>query len=413
MVEAEALLAKYVPLANATAGKDITVERTAKLMEHLGNPHKHLKIVHVAGTSGKTSTVYFIANLLMHAGKKVGVTVSPHVDTVRERVQINLRPLFEAEFVAALNRFMKLVETSPVQPTYFELMVGFAYWFFAEEGVDYAVVETGMGGLHDGTNVADNPDKVCVITDIGLDHMHVLGKTPVEIARQKAGIIHPRNEVFMHEQPEEIMQVFDEQCDKMDAYLNIAMMNSEAEQSDMPDFQKRNWSLAYAVFEYLQERDILSRINPKETMQLTVPGRMDLANVGGKTVIMDGAHNEQKTKAFVDSFRLKYPNTKVPVLLSLKRGKELAAVLPLLKPITSKLIVTTFQMHQDLPISSIDAQELSVAATKLGFDNVTTEPSQSKAYQVLLKSPGKVAIITGSFYLIGQLRGAHPELKTK
>lgn len=409
--EAEQLLARFVPLSRNVTGRDITLNRMRPLMELLGNPEKRLKIVHVAGTSGKTSTSYFIANLLTLAGQKTGLTISPHIDSVTERVQINLQPIGEYEFTRALNEYMQILESSNLEPTYFELLISFAYWYFAKVGVDYAVIETGMGGLHDGTNVADNPDKVCVITDIGLDHMNILGSTVSEIAKQKAGIIHAGNKVFMFEQTDEISNVIQEQVEQVGADLSVIPDESDTEMpDDLPEFQARNWNLAFAVFDYIKNRDELTHTNIEQSLKTVVPARMDIVNAQGKTIVMDGAHNEQKMQAFVNSFQQLYPDIKVPVMLALKQGKELAAVLPLLKPLTSKLIVTEYKPGQDLPIGPIDAEELKAAASRFGFEDSEAVRGINEAYSKLLECEGDVAIVTGSFYLIGQLRAGHKEL---
>lgn len=414
MAEAEALLAEHVPLAREVTGRDITLNRMRPLMALLGNPEKRLKVIHLAGTSGKTSTSYYIAKLLGMSGKKVGLTVSPHIDSVRERVQINLQPLGEIEFLDGLNQYLKILDTSDLEPTYFELLISFAYWYFDKAGVDYAVVETGMGGLHDGTNVAENPDKLCVITDIGLDHMHILGDTIEQIAHQKAGIIQPRNAAIMHKQSDEVMRVVETHCRSRKGHVLIAPDFRDKALEVLPDYQRRNWTLAAYAYQWIRQRDGLPELTEAqwlESLQVQVPGRMDAAKVNGKVLIMDGAHNEQKMQAFVGSFRQKYPGVQVPVLMALKQGKELTAVLPLIKPLTSKLIITSYDAGQDLPIPSIDTGELATAAKKLGFTRVIAEPDQDRAYRLLLDEPGDVGIITGSFYLIGQLRQRHEELR--
>lgn len=413
--EIEVVLARYVPLAQATAGKDITLERMVPVMAALGNPQERLKIVHIAGTSGKTSTAYYLASLLTLAGQKTGLTVSPHVDSVLERLQINMQQLGPDEFAGALDECIGLIEAAGLQATYFELLVALAYWYFDKAGVDYAVVETGMGGLHDATNIAGNPDKVCVITDIGLDHMHVLGRTVPEIARQKAGIIHAGNMVLMHEQSAEIMQVIQERCQQQDADLQIARDSTYKDEAfkNLVGYQQRNWSLAYAAFGYLQERDKLPDTDMARSLTVQVPGRMDEVVMNGKHIIMDGAHNEQKTQALVSSFQEKYPRQQVPVLLALKQGKEFAAVLPLLRPLTSRLVITAFTTSQDLPVTAIDPHELAVAARRFGFKNITVIPDEKQAFESLLAEESSVILITGSFYLIGQLRqlftGLRPE----
>lgn len=412
IAEAEELLAEYVPLQRTITGKQVTLERMRPLMAALGNPQQRLKIIHVAGTSGKTSTCYYIASLLMSTGRRVGLTVSPHIDTVRERLQIDLEPLSETEFISSLNEFMLQIEKSSIQPTYFELLVAFAYWYFDKSRVDYAVIETGLGGSHDGTNVADNADKVCVITDIGLDHMHVLGRTAAEISRQKAGIVHASNEVFIHAQPDEIMDEIEGRVEQVSARLHVAadVFDQASTGNGLPDYQRRNWTLAKSVFDFIQQRDNLPAADTAKSMQTVIPARMDTVKAGNKLLIMDGAHNEQKTQALVGSFAHMYPGVKADVVVSLKQGKEFMAVLPLLRPITKRLIVTAFSRAQDLPAAPIDPGELAAAAKRFGFEDVVTEPDPAQAYSLALAGDNSTVLITGSFYLIGQLRAEMGEL---
>lgn len=412
--QANERLAAYVPQVKELLGKDVTLERMTPLMELLGNPQDELKIIHVAGTSGKTSTSYYIASLLHASGKKVGLTVSPHLDSVTERVQINLNPLSEIEFCKALSEFLELIKPANPIPTYFELLIAFVYWYFAKANVDYAVMETGLGGLHDATNVAGNADKVCVITDIGFDHMHVLGDKLHEIAAQKAGIIKPKNHVLMYKQDDEVNKVFEQVSTKNKAKLTV--IDELAERTNMmipedlnslPLYQQRNWLLSYKVWEFIEQRDGLSA--PRwdrilETLHQKVPGRMDTLIIGNKTVIMDGAHNEQKIHAFVDSFKKLYPHKKSAILLALKEGKEYESVLPLLLPICSSMIITSFDALQDLPISSIKPEELATAASKAGYKNVVTESDPIKAYEKLSEMPDEILLIIGSFYLLSCIR---------
>ena len=406
IAEAEQVLATYVPQVKELLGKDLTLVRMEPLLAALDNPQNKLRIIHVAGTSGKTSTTYYVAALLKEAGKKVGHTVSPHIDSVTERIQIDLQPLSEAEFCHSLDEFLDLIKDVDPKPTYFELLIAFVYWYFAKAGVDYAVIETGLGGSFDATNVTQGPDKVCVITDIGFDHMHVLGKTVVEIAAQKAGIIHTDNQVFMHKQSLEVMKVFEERCHSQQAMLNV-VSNTFENDGELPAYQQRNWHLAKAVYDYVAERDFLPVLSGEHlalTKQIQVPGRMDIRQVADKTLVMDGAHNEQKTEAFASSFQKLFPDKKAAFLLALKEGKEYEAVLPLLKPICSRLIVTTFDTAQDLPATSIDPKILAAEAVKHGFSTIQLETDPKKAYELLMTAEEKFVVITGSFYLLSCLR---------
>ena len=416
LLEIEAALAKYIPLASEIIGKDITLDRMNPMMTALGNPEKQLKVIHIAGTSGKTSTTYYIAALLTAAGKKVGMTVSPHVDSIAERLQVNMQPITVAVFGEALEEFLEIIRLSDIEPTYFELLIALAYWYFAKVGVDYAVIETGLGGLHDGTNIAKEYDKLCVITDIGYDHMHVLGNTISEIAAQKAGIIHGKNDVYMYEQSPEVMSAIKQRCDIQKAYLHTigqSYVNEPDMFKDLPSFQKRNWHLAHAVFDAVKIRDGIVGLSDKKLAQAIstqIPARMDQKKIKGKLVIMDGAHNGQKMQAFVGSFMTRWPGKRAAVLLSLKTSKDYTEVLPLLRSIASTLIITTFSGTQDRFVESIPPQQLAESAEHYGFSRVVAMPDQDDAYELLMNQPDDVVIITGSFYLIGQLRHKHKEL---
>ena len=404
--EAEAALRPFVPLVKQLTGKDTTLARIRPLMKLLGNPQDQLKIIHIAGTSGKTSTAYYMAALLQAAGQQVGLTVSPHVDSVTERVQLNGQPLSEAEFCAQLGDFLDIVERAEQQPSYFELLYAFAIWVFARQGVDYAVVETGMGGLYDATNVTTRPDKVCIITDIGLDHQHILGKTLPEIAAQKVGIVHDRNQVFMYRQPAAVQTVIEGWVKQHHATMRVADVPAQSK-SELPAYQWRNWQLAYKVYEYLRRRDKLPRLTSQvlaQTRQINVPGRMEIRRLGGKTLIMDGAHNAQKMTAFIDSFQRLYPGVKPAILLSLKTGKEYREVARLLVPLASRVIATTFNTTQDLPVVSIDPIVLAETFKAAGSNNVETITDQQAAFKALLSGPEEVCIVTGSFYLLSQIR---------
>src|SRR5581483_7745687 len=159
-----------------------TLDTINAVMELVGNPQDKVKVLHVAGTSGKTSTAYYLASLLKANGASVGLCVSPHLIEVNERVQIDLKPLPERDFCDGLGQFWDLATSTGLKPSYFEMLVAFPYWEFARRGLDYVVMEVGVGGLLDGTNVVHSENKVCIITDIGLDHTKLLGDTIPEIA---------------------------------------------------------------------------------------------------------------------------------------------------------------------------------------------------------------------------------------
>jgi folylpolyglutamate synthase/dihydropteroate synthase len=176
---------------------------------------------------------------------------------------------------------------------------------------------------------------------------------------------------------------------------------------ELPDYQRHNWLLAYAAYRFLRQRDGLPELTPKQllaTQALQVPGRMDRRQVNEKLVVMDGAHNGQKMETFIQSFKRLYPDTKPAVMLALKEGKEPVDVAPLLTEFASRIIVTTFQTSQDLPAKSIDPVALAEIFRRAGATQVVTIPDMHEAYRALLASPDKICVVTGSFYLLSQLR---------
>lgn len=420
MAEVDQALKPYLDIAAQTMGKGLTVGRTERLMAHLGNPERSLRVVHVAGTSGKTSTTYYIATMLHKSGVKVGHTVSPHVDSLTERVQVNGAPLSEEKFCAYMGEFLELIANAPEKPSWFECMIAFAFWVFAQEKVEYVVIETGMGGLHDSTNVATRTDKVCVITDIGLDHQAILGDTLDKIAYQKVGIVHDGNSVLMYDQSPAVMQVIrywvSQQEDAElftfeESRLRAAYGGQIA--TELPTYQQRNWLLAFAAYRYIAKRDDLMLLTQKElvqTQRVQVPARMDGRRVDGKTIVMDGAHNDQKMQAFWASFDSLYPATKPVVLLALKQGKEIHDLAPLLKQHASHVIVTTFVHSQDLPLASIEPVEIAVTLNSIGVSSEIVA-DQDEAYEHFIDRTEDVGVVTGSFYLIAQLRQKYPALR--
>lgn len=411
-------LEQFVPGSIAN-GNFYNLENMFKIMALLDMPQEKLQVVHVAGTSGKTSTCYYTASLLEAAGAKVGLTISPHITEVNERVQINNQPLSEVKFCKLFNQFIAIPGILESKPTYFEILIAFAFWAFVEEGCTHAVVEVGLGGLLDGTNVVGNPEKVCVITDIGLDHTRILGETIDKIAYQKAGIIQHHNNVFCYRQGEVVDQTIDMRAAEMHAivhrYDQQDFMKNTSFVNDMPNFQKRNWLLAREVAEYVITRDELHTIDDKtflETQKVIIPARMQRVVIDGKVVICDGAHNPQKLEAFITSLKAQYPNKTFAVLSAFMESKKtvLHESLQLLHDVSDNLIVTDFKMLTDLPYKAIPAKELASEAKQAGFNDVAVEPDTKQALELLLSQKADIFVITGSFYLVSVLQ---PYLKGK
>lgn len=402
------VLYEYVP-QTVSMKENYNLDRMRQFLTQIGDPQDTSRVIHVAGTSGKTSTAYFIRALLEEAGQLTGLTISPHIVSITERVQINGQPLPDRDFLDCLERFLEIVQDREVPLTYFEVLVAFAYWVFAEVGVDYAVVETGLGGLLDGTNTVTRADKLCVITDLGLDHTEVLGATIEQIARQKAGVIQPHNQVCLLEQDAVVGHVVVEHAKRQDAsVLLIRPDHDDPVAANLPLFQRRNWALAHAAVEYLTLRDGLQSLAQDRLRRATLaqpPGRFERYELDGKTLILDGAHNPQKLAALRETLRASGVSS-AAVLASFVTAPDhkLASALAELRPFTAHLIVPSFAAIQDLAKQSPPAEEMATRAKRAGFDSVEARDNLDDAFSALLDRPEQVLLVTGSLYLVSQVR---------
>lgn len=380
-------------------------------MAAIGNPEKRLQIVHIAGTSGKTSTAHYIGALLAATGKRVGVSISPYTYTLNDRLQLNGQPLSEHVFCEALEEFLERQKHTGIVLAYLPLLTAFAYWQLDRMKVDYAVIETNMGGRYDATNVARRSDKVAVITDIGLDHVAALGTSLPAIAAQKAGIMHEGNKSFMLKQSVEVTDVIAEAAHSQQADLTIIDTYPPEPVrtllATIPLFQQRNWWLANKVYDYIAQRDDLpvqTLEDLERTMRTVIPGRMEHLSCRGVEVILDVAHNPQKMGLLVKSVQALYPSRPVAVMLMIGDGKDSPLMLEQLLLLRPFLISSEYEYIEGLPHQSRAAQVLMGEAQKLGFDHVTAVPDLTEAFQTLLQRPEPVKLVTGSLYGISQIK---------
>jgi dihydrofolate synthase/folylpolyglutamate synthase len=404
--QAEQFLLSYSP--EKQSGETYTLGRMRKLMERLGNPQNDISAVHIAGTSGKTSTAYFIRALLEAHGQKTGLTSSPHITSIAERVQVGGKVLDDTTFVNYLNEFIAIIKQwSDITPTYFELLTAFAFWVFKRESVDYMVIEVGLGGLLDATNVIDS-DKVCVITPIGLDHTEVLGDTVAQIAAQKVGIITGRSHVFSAQQDPDAERVIKTECEAHKvAFQFVHAVISES--NSAPLFQQANFSLASAAVRYIAKRDGLPLVNNEILQQLitnTPPGRYETYKVRGENVIFDGAHNPQKLHALVQSLRLHYDEP-IDWLVGFVSAPEqkIIACLEELKQDSDDYIFTEFSVGQDIKgRKSVSAADVNRMMESISGRASVVIPDSRQALNKLLDSKKRTVVVTGSLYLVAQLR---------
>ncbi|MEY2868771.1 MAG: hypothetical protein RIR01_1234 [Bacteroidota bacterium] len=310
--------------------KDLT--NTHLLINHLGNPHSNLKCIHVAGTNGKGSTSHMLASILQEAGYKVGLYTSPHLKDYRERIKINGSEItedFVCDFINSNKVFFEVNDIS-----FFEMSVGLAFDYFAKEKVDIAIIEVGMGGRLDATNIIT--PLVSIITNIGLDHVQFLGNTIESIAFEKAGIIKPEIPVVIGEYTAETKPVFEAKVKETNSEIYFAAdLITEEFPSDLTgDYQKHNKKTVLQTIKVINKQtDFSISQNNIETGLLNVVkntgllGRWQQLGTSPK-IICDTAHNKNGLEIVLNQIQ----NEKfeqLHIILGVVNDKDLDEVLPL------------------------------------------------------------------------------------
>ncbi len=430
----EGYILQYIPISSATRfpGQE-GILRTKEFLAFLGSPQNTLKVIHVAGTSGKGSTSFMISNFLEAQGYKVGLHLSPHLLDVRERTEINNELIEEQKYVSYFEEIVPVIEKMKNSKlgkiTYFEILVGFAYYVFAREKVDYAVMETGLGGEFDGTNVVDRSDKLSIITKIGFDHMKILGHTLSQIAHQKAMICAEKGTLISIYQKPAVEKEIAAIVEKKNAHLFIIkkktlhkiqiennktiftfLWNNQIYKnftiSLLGVHQAENASLAIAALLYLGNRDgflIKWDLIQKRAEHLRFKGRMDVILRENNTLILDGAHNVQKMNAFLKTVASISPHKKYTFVVAFKNDKEHMKILKYIISLANKIIVTTiFSEKQDLFHFSADPTYIRDALIHQGFTDVIIIKKIQEVMHAIHSSNDDV-IVTGSLYLLGDI----------
>ncbi len=378
----------------------------AHILKIIGNPQNQIPAIHIAGTSGKGSTAYYATSLLNRAGYTTGTLVSPHIASVAERSLINGQPLPEQEYLHYFQAFANLYIAHSLHLSYFEFLTIFSFWLFKEMGIDYIIIEVGIGGRLDTTNVISRSPTVRVITDIGLDHTELLGNTLTEIAQEKAGIIHQNDLVVMNRQTPDVEVVVQQQTDAQRAQLSIASPVASDFLKILPDFQQRNWALAYRAVEKrlaLDKKPPLPKEVLEKSVYITIPGRLEKRNVDGVNIIFDVAHNPQKIHALVDSLRKLYPDKKPIFVVAFGQNKHssLAESLAIIDGLTQLTYATTFSAnygknHRNVPPENI--RHVMKSAVEIEHNpNKALEKAIKKARQL-----DTYVVVAGSFYLVSE-----------
>ncbi len=401
--------------------------RMEALLQALGEPQKNLKFVHVAGTNGKGSTCACIASVLQAAGYRVGLNTSPYLVRFHERIQVDGEMISDADLGELTQLVRSAAEAMEDHPTEFELITAIAFLYFLRRRCDIVVLEVGLGGALDASNVIDVPE-VAVITAMGMDHMAQLGPTLSHIAAAKAGIIKPGGSVVSYGGCPEADQVIRRRCREQGAALRevdfsrlrIHRMDLQGAVFDFAPYeglriplagtyQVRNAATAITAAEVLSTRGW--KVTPEDLKKglaaVRWPGRFEVLGQS-PTLLLDGAHNAHGMAAAVESLRSLFPGEKVTFVLGVLADKDVADMLELLCPLAQEV----FTLRPDSP-RAMEAGDLSRLIEERGVKAHACGSAREALEQALSHAgpQGRVCAL-GSLYFSGAIRAAAQELQS-
>lgn len=391
-------LPMYQRQGSSAFKKDLT--NSIAFSEYLGHPHTAFKSVHVAGTNGKGSTAHMIASVLQEAGHKVGLYTSPHLRDFRERIKINGACIPERRVVRFVEKHKDFIENQGL--SFFELTVGMAFWYFAKEKTDIAVVEVGLGGRLDSTNII--LPLVSVITNIGLDHTQMLGDTYGQIATEKAGIIKPEIPVVIGQRQQGVFSVFEHRADAVNAPLFIASETvANTYNSDLTgNYQQYNIKTAVKALEILRTKGYgVTESHIKKGLQNVVKNTGLLGRwqkLGEKPLIIcDTAHNKEGLEIVVQQI-LAQEYDRLHLVIGLVNDKKLDGVLPLFPR-----EATYYFCKPDVP-RGLSSEILAGEAVEFGlmgrsYDSVYAALSEAKKNAL----PEDFIFVGGSTFVVAEV----------
>lgn len=368
-------------------GSKLGLSRIRELLDKLGNPQKSLRFVHVAGTNGKGSTCAMIASVLRASGYRVGLYTSPYISRINEYMSVSGEAISDEELSELVGFVQPFADSMDDHPTEFEIITALAMLYFKRHECDIVVLEVGLGGELDSTNVIDTPE-LAVITAIGLDHTAQLGNNIEEIAFAKAGIIKPGGDVVVYGAEPEAMRVFEEKCKSVGARLHrvdfsrlsVKKLSLDGAVADFKPYfdlfvplagtyQPKNMALAVTALEVLREKGWHITEGSLRTGLANVswPGRFELL-CRDPVVILDGAHNVHGVKAATEGFVSLFPGQKLVILIGVMADKDVKNMVELLAKHAAAFVTVTPQNPRALPAEKLAEQirVFGVPATACG-----------------------------------------------
>ena len=400
-------------------GSKLGLERTQELLEKLGNPEKKLKFIHIGGTNGKGSTAAMLSSILEEAGYKVGLYTSPFINRFNERMQINHQQIPDEELAQLTDQIRPLADGMEDSPTEFELITALAMVYFANNNCDIVVLEVGMGGALDSTNVIDTPE-VAIITAMGMDHVAELGPTLADVAWAKAGIIKEGGSVVVYGGNEETDPVFRAACQERNASFrspDFSAIVPGVFDLDGQCFSYKNWqdlriplvgsyqmnnaSVVLEAVELLREKGWkIGEENVRRGMTNTRwPARFEVLR-RDPVFILDGGHNPHGIQGTAQSLQRLFPGKKFTFVTGVMADKDVESILGLIVPLAEQF----FTVCPDNP-RAMKAPELAERISALGV-KATACASVAEGVEKAIRAEGKdgVVVALGSLYMSGDIR---------
>jgi dihydrofolate synthase / folylpolyglutamate synthase len=385
------------------------LDRMRAFLRRLGDPHLAYPTIHVGGTSGKGSTATMIASVLQADGKRTGLHTKPHLRSMTERARINGTPIAPERFAALLNEMMPAIDrTTPEhgRPTYYETLLALSFVYFANERVDVAVIEVGLGGRLDASNLIQ--PKVAAITSIGYDHTEVLGTTIEAIAFEKAGIAKPGVPLVLADVPPPAEAVVANYAAEIGALLVRVRDVVRADVlATLPlpvlgIFQRTNAATALAVFgqlpaELRPRRDAVDR----GFAGLVILGRMEFI-AGHPAVLFDIAHNVEKAEALVASLRDRFAGRRIHYVVAVGESKDARGILQVLASLPSTFTFTSFSVTGRRAV--LPQRLATIAESFGGWGRAIADPIEALTVARRTAAPEDVVVVTGSTFIVAVLR---------
>ena len=403
------------------------LDRIRTLLEALGNPHQKLQFVHIAGTNGKGSTAAMVDSCLRAAGYKVGMFTSPFINRFNERIQVNGIPIPDQDLVQLVEQVQPAAQAMEDVPTEFELITALGMLYFVQQHCDIVVLEVGLGGALDSTNIIP-PPACAVITALGMDHVKELGPTLADIAAAKAGIIKPGSPVVSYGGEPEADKVIADTARAQGAPLTVVDFSRLQLRSASLDglvfdfdglegltlpflasYQARNAAVAITALRALRGRgwNISDQAIRQGLAQVRWPGRFELLR-RDPPFLLDGSHNAHGMRATVASLRERFPGEKFVFLISIMADKDWDKMLQLLLPLAKCFVTVTAPSPRAIPAPDLAAQIRAMGGAAEPADTIPAGVARADA----LAAGGPVAAL-GTLYFSGDVRRALTFLEKK